>query len=1063
MIRTASRRVCLAWAIALLLGGAASAQLASPPPGPNYAPDRVIVKLTPSAAVAAMGRGGALPTGLATALSRAQVREARPLFKDLWPNGLRGPVRAADRATAVRARFPARAARASKDVPQPDLENLLILTLAPGADVPTAVVELLRDSSVVYAEPDYRRSVWLVPNDPYYSSSGAWGQNFPDLWGLKAIKAAAAWDVTTGSNAVVMAVVDTGLDPSHTDIQGRVWSNTDEIAGNGVDDDANGYVDDTRGWNFTSDTNDPRDGHGHGTHVSGTIAAATNNGAGVAGINWAGKILPVKGLDDGGGGWDSWLTNAMRYAAENGADVMNNSWGGYGSSQAFQDVINHCYGLGCIVVAAAGNSGLDVRFFEPANARNIVSVAATQYGDLKPGFSNYGTFIDVAAPGVDILSLRATGTDMYGDGSHTVGANYLYANGTSMACPHVVGCLGLLVAAHPTWTTAQIVGQLAGTADSIDSLNPSFMDQLGTGRVNLQQAVSGSVTRKRMALMSFTVDDLAGDGDGQPDPGERINLVVFAKHLAGSSTGATATISSTDPYVTIVTPSASLGEVTGWKMLHNAASPLVFDVSASWPGRRPVVLKLALTTSDYRREEDLRLFSYAGLAESYPSLPSALTWGASRAGSVEVMNWDYVPWYASAGYQLRSYDGINRWGVTSLPMTTDTDIFSSCYFDFTVVAPPVSTLSYLAPVDPNLPGTLGVLPSAWEFCRGLLPLEMGLASQNVVISRFLDIQPGTAGAWARFYIEECAGRLPLIAGGYEDGTYRPTVVVDRASMAVFMARALKLTLAPYQGLYRDISSTHWAAQYIEAVSTAGIVGGYGDGTYRPNIAVTRDSMAVFVARGLAGGDAGVPPGPPTATFTDVPTSYWAFRYVEYSVSRGVVGGFGDGTYRPANPVTRDAMAVFMYRGFVQPAAAAVVLAGPAVTAVNPAAGGSCGWFSRTSGPAADPGYAYVGFDGVRLGTALAYGGSWAVKFELRQASAPQTPATGPYTTTVSISSTAITTARNLALASGNPYYVVSWDLPAGLTAGNYVLVLSAEDETGAMREVARRPGFVISP
>jgi hypothetical protein len=207
----------------------------------------------------------------------------------------------------------------------------------------------------------------------------------------------------------------------------------------------------------------------------------------------------------------------------------------------------------------------------------------------------------------------------------------------------------------------------------------------------------------------------------------------------------------------------------------------------------------------------------------------------------------------------------------------------------------------------------------------------------------------------------------------------------------------------------------------------------------------------------------VPPGPTTATFSDVPTTHWAFKYVEYTVAQGVVGGYDNGTYRPANPVTRDAMAVFMYRGFLQAVASPVVLAGPAVTAVNPAAGGRCGWLSAASGPAANPGYAYLGFDGVRLGPALAYGGSWSVKFELRQAASPQTLATGAYTTTVSLPSVALTAAKDLALATGDPYYVVSWDIPAGLTAGSYILVVSVEDETGALQEVARKPAFAIAP
>ena len=1054
--------VCLA-AVACCVGAAYGAPLPPADSGPAYAPDRVIVKLTPEAAKAALGRDGALPPGLAGAMERVRVRHAAPLFPDLWPRGARSPIRAADRSNIVRARFPARAARAPRDVTSPDLENLLVLTLAPGSDVPAAVAELSRDPSVVYAEPDYRVAICATPNDPYYSSSGTWGQLYPDMWGLFAIKAAQGWDVTTGGASVVLAVVDTGVDYSHPDLAGRLWTNTDEIAGNGVDDDSNGFVDDTMGWDFSADDNDPIDGYGHGTHVSGTIAAATNNGLGVAGINWSGEIMTVEVFDADGYTFYSALAQGMRYAADNGADVMNNSWGGWGYSQLFQDAVNHAHGLGCIVVASAGNSSDDAQYYSPAGLRNVVCVAASEYGDTRAYFSNYGTRIDVAAPGVDILSLRAAGTDMYGDGLQIVGSDYYRSDGTSMASPHVVGALGLLIAAHPTWTTAQLVGQLVGTADGIDGINLDFVDQLGLGRINLQQALTSSPARKRMVLMGYQVDDSLGDDDGQPDAGEQIRLIVTVKHLTGTSPGVTATLSSMDPDVTVVTPSAGLGDLTGWRTASNTASLLVFDISPSWPGRRPVILKVTFSTSGYAREEEIRIFEYAGFGPAFPTLPSTLIWGATQSGSVEVANFDSVDWRASAGYQLLSYDRLNRWGVTSLPMTTDTYMGSSYYFDFPVVAPPVSTISYAPPVDPTAPGVTGVLPSAWEFCRGQTPMEYGLASQNVVISRFSDIQPGTAGGWARFYIEECAGRLPVIVGGYDDGTYRPAAIVDRASMAVFMSRALKLNLAAYAGTFTDVLQSHWAALYVEALVRAGIASGYSDGTYRPAVQVTRDAMAVFVARGMAGGDSNVPPGPSTATFPDVPTDHWAFRYVEYAVAQGVVSGYDTGTYRPTNPVDRGAMAVFMYRGFIQTEAAAVVLAGPAVTAINPATGGRCGWFSASSGPASDPGHAYVGFDAVRLGTALASGGSWDLTFELRQASAPETPATGAYTTTLAITPSSITAARNAALASGYPHSVLSWDISSGLAAGDYLLVVSVEDETGVMREVGRRPAFAITP
>lgn len=445
------------------------------------------------------------------------------------------------------------------------------------------------------------------------------------------------------------------------------------------------------------------------------------------------------------------------------------------------------------------------------------------------------------------------------------------------------------------------------------------------------------------------------------------------------------------------------------------------------------------------------------------SVPSATEWESVEPSTVTVANLGASAWLVGTGYQLLSQDSVDRWGVLSVPLEADVPSGTLYDFAFDLTAPPVTTLAYPAPVSDTAPGVLDTLPLDLTVALNTTPLNDGAFSQEIAISRFSDIQPGTAGAWARFYVEECAGRVPMIVGGYEDGTYRPTLGVSRDAMAVFMARSLKLELPAYQGLFSDVPSSHWAAGYIEALVGAGVVAGYPDGTYRPAGAVNRDAMAVFVARGLAGGDTSVPEGPTTATFSDVPTSYWAFKHIEYAVDQGVVGGYPDGTYRPVNPVDRAQMSVFVYRAFLQPAAAAVVLAGPAVTATDPASGGQCGWASLARGDVSDPGSAYVAFDAVRLGADLAAGGTWDIKFELRSAASPGTPATGSYTTTVSLNPTQITALRDAAKASGDPYYACAWDLPSGLAAGDYLLVISVEDDTGTMRELARKPAFTLTP
>src|SRR3989344_1634859 len=298
----------------------------------------------------------------------------------------------------------------------------------------------------------------IVPNDPYYSSSGSWGQPYDDLWGLKKINASAAWDQTTGSSSIIVADIDSGVDRNHEDIRDNMWVNTAETPNNGVDDDGNGYPDDYYGWDWVNNDNDPMDDFGHGTHTVGTIAATGNNCIGVVGVNCVSKIMALKPFGSTGRGSTANVVQALQYAADMGARVSSNSYTGLSSGTALEDAIDYAHDRGMVIVVAAGNSYADALDFMPAAADKVITVAASDHNDLKSDFSNWGEKIDVAAPGGDeqdgstnatyrnILSLRAAGTDMYGDGKSIVGDYYYRARGTSMAAPHVAGLAALLLA-----------------------------------------------------------------------------------------------------------------------------------------------------------------------------------------------------------------------------------------------------------------------------------------------------------------------------------------------------------------------------------------------------------------------------------------------------------------------------------------------------------------------------------------------------------------------------------------------------------------------------------------
>ncbi|HKR97695.1 MAG TPA: S8 family peptidase, partial [Candidatus Angelobacter sp.] len=352
----------------------------------------------------------------------------------------------------IRQRFAVRARRVDHPKPAPEISRTYILEFGNLSEQEQAstLQRLKADPEVEFAEPEHTFTTKQIPNDPFLSSSGTWGQPYQDLWGMFAVNAPAAWDTAQG-DGVVVAVIDTGVDYNHPDLVDNIWTNPNEIAGNFVDDDGNGFVDDFHGWNFFNNTNDPLDDNGHGTHVAGTIAAEGNNGIGVIGVAWHAKIMPLKGFDADGTGFDFTLAPAIMYAANNGADVINASWDSidnlavFGNSQTIEEAIQYAASLGVVFVASAGNSSQDANNFFPANSPEAITVASSDpFGNFS-FFSNFGSKIDVTAPGEDILSTQAANT-FFGN---PVIDGYVRMTGTSMAAAHVSGVVALILSQNP--------------------------------------------------------------------------------------------------------------------------------------------------------------------------------------------------------------------------------------------------------------------------------------------------------------------------------------------------------------------------------------------------------------------------------------------------------------------------------------------------------------------------------------------------------------------------------------------------------------------------------------
>jgi subtilisin family serine protease len=340
------------------------------------------------------------------------------------------------------------------------------------------------------------------PNNHYFVSEGSWGQKRPDQWALPHIGFDASPDsawrlVKRDAQPVVVAVIDTGLDWNHRNIASEnIWSNPKETANNGVDDDKNGYVDDVMGWDFLDHDNRPWDYDGHGTFIAGLIAGSWNDKEGMAGVNPLARLMILKAVNNFGLTRASYIAEAIAYAADNGARVINVSLGGREISEVEQAAIDYAYSKGAVIVVAAGNEGVDTSKFGIAASSKVLTVAATGFDDQKAVFSNWGK-ISVAAPGVDILGLRARRTDVlfgiegskYVAGTAYVGTDkrYYRASGTSFSAPLVSGLASLMIANDPSLTNVQVMNIIKSTARDVGT--PGVDQYTGYGVIDAKAAL----------------------------------------------------------------------------------------------------------------------------------------------------------------------------------------------------------------------------------------------------------------------------------------------------------------------------------------------------------------------------------------------------------------------------------------------------------------------------------------------------------------------------------------------------------------------------------------------
>jgi hypothetical protein len=394
---------------------------------------------------------------------------------------------------------------------------MAVVTFPAGTDVGEVVRELEGRPEVLYAEPNYRlrtceEPVPAVPAPTDFEFARQWALNNSGQTGGKAgadIGALEAWSVSTGSRDVVVAIIDTGVDYYHPDLEANIWRNGGEVPGNGVDDDGNGYVDDVHGYDFVTDDGDPLDDNLHGTHVAGSLAAVGNDENGIAGVAWAASVMALKAFDETGSGSLDDTISAIAYAEAAGARVINASWGTTTRSRGLDEAVAEAVRRGVVVVAAAGNHGTDAPF-HPAAVPEAIAVGSTDAKDGSSVFSNHGPYVDLVAPGDSIHSTAPN-------------ASWTLLSGTSMAAPHVSGVVVLLLSVRPEFRPEEVVAILRSTAEELRTDRYT-----GAGRVYAGRAlqVREPLPRAGMVVPAVVAGrmDLEGEAWGNGFAGYRVEI-----------------------------------------------------------------------------------------------------------------------------------------------------------------------------------------------------------------------------------------------------------------------------------------------------------------------------------------------------------------------------------------------------------------------------------------------------------------------------------------------------------------------------------------------------------
>jgi len=827
-----------------------------------------------------------------------------------------------------------------------------------------AAVEALADQwerrgDVVSAEADALMLPTAVPNDPMYVNQ--WHYVDPVAQPTKqGANLPGAWDITTGSTDVVVAVLDTGkLD--HVDLAGRFAPGYDMISSSAIANDGNGRdadASDPGDWITSVESTNQlgsfygcrvADSSWHGTHVAGTIGAASNNGIGVAGINWTSKIVPVRVLGKCGG-YTSDIADGIRWAAgvpvsgvpvnANPADVLNLSLGGSGAcSFTYQNAINAAVAAGAVVVVAAGNSNVDASLTQPANCAGVITVAASNRPGGRSYYSNFGASVEIAAPG------GASGTDPMVlstlNAGTTVPATDSYANyqGTSMAAPHVAGIVSLMKSVNPNLTLSETLALLQSTATAFPAGSTCNTSLCGSGIVNAAAAVSAADAAFVPAnddfadaiLFSVGVDSPLGGTNlnATKQPGEPDHGIDGGAHSVWwrftTSVSGTLTMDTTgsgfDTQLAVYTGST----VDGLSVVGSN------DDCAEAPLESCLTLGLAASTT-YHVAVDGRGGSFGPLSVRHSWVPDAAPGAPTAVTGTPGTSQITVSWTAPAsdggspitGYTATAAPG----GATCATSTTSCSITGLTNgIAHTVTVTGTNAIGTGPPSAPSASVTPQTVPGAPTAVAGTPGnSQVGVAwlapdsnGGSAITGYTVTASPGAATC--------VTTALGCMVGGLTNGiAYTFTVVANTvvgdgpASAASATVRPTVCSASGFVGPFSDVLPNHPFCRDIEWMAVTGVAGGYADGTYRPSNDVTRQAIASFLYR-----EAGSPPVAAAAsTFADVPPTHQFFTSIQWLAQEGLSVGSpnpadGKPLFKPTDVVTRQAMAQFLWRRAGSPA------------------------------------------------------------------------------------------------------------------------------------------------